>query len=53
MTYNSKAFSKFYHGHLELIDKYIGLKTFLQQGISEPIFNGNLVYKLKTKSWKT
>ena len=22
----------------------IGLKTFLQQGISEPIFNGDLVY---------
>ena len=49
MTYNSKAFSKFYHGHLELIDKNIGLKTFLQQGISEPIFNGDLVYKLKKK----
>ena len=34
-----KAFSKFYHRHSELIVKYnIGLKTFLQQGISEPIF---------------
>ena len=31
-----------------LIVKYnIGLKTFLQQGISEPIFYGDLVYKFK------
>ena len=43
-----KAFSKFYHRHSELIVKYnIGLKTFLQQGISEPIFYGDLVYKFK------
>ena len=35
-------------GHSELIDKYnIGLKTLLQQGISEPIFYGDLVYKFK------
>ena len=34
-----KKVSKFYHGHSELIVKYnIGLKTLLQQGISEPIF---------------
>ena len=34
--------------HSELIVKYnIGLKTLLQQGISEPIFYGDLVYKLK------
>ena len=43
-----KACSKFYHRHSELIVKYnIGLKTLLQQGISEPIFYGDLVYKLK------
>ena len=31
-----------------LIVKYnIGLKSFLQQGISEPIFYGDLVYKFK------
>ena len=43
-----KAFSKFYHRHSELIVKYnIGLKTLLQQDISEPIFNGDLVYKFK------
>ena len=45
---NRKAFSKFYHRHSELIVKYkIGLKTLLQQGISEPIFYGDLVYKFK------
>ena len=43
-----KVFSKFYLRHSELIVKYhIGLKTLLQQGISEPIFYGNLVYKFK------
>ena len=34
-----KEFSKFYHRHSQLILKYnIGLKTLLQQDISEPIF---------------
>ena len=43
-----KAFSKFYHRHSELIVKYnIGLKTLLQQGISDPIFYGDLIYKFK------
>ena len=43
-----KAFSKFYHRHSELVVKYIiGLKTLLQQGISEPIFYEDLVYKFK------
>ena len=43
-----KAFSKFYHSHSELIVKYnIGLKTLLQQGISEPILYGDLVHKFK------
>ena len=38
-----KAFSKFYHRHSELIVNYnIELKTLLQQGISEPIFYGDL-----------
>ena len=41
-----KAFSKLYHRDSELIVKYnICLKTLLQQGISEPIFYGDLVYK--------
>ena len=31
-----------------MIDKYnIGLKTLLQEGISEPVFYGDLVYKFK------
>ena len=43
-----KAFYKFYHRHSELNVKYnIGVKTLLQQGISEPIYYGNLVYKFK------
>ena len=43
-----KAFAKFYHRHSELIVKYIiGLKTLLQQGISEPTFYCDLVYKFK------
>ena len=43
-----KAFSKFYHRHSELIVKYnFGLKTLLQQGISEPIFYGDSVHKFK------
>ena len=38
----------FYYRHSELIVKYnIGLKTLLQQGISESIFYGDLVYKFK------
>ena len=41
-----KAFSKLYHSDSELIVKYnIRLKTLLQQGISEPIFYGDFVYK--------
>ena len=40
-----KAFSKFYHRHSELTVKYnIGLKPLLKQGISEPIFYGDLKY---------
>ena len=43
-----KHFQKFYHRHSELIvDNSIGLKTLLQQGISLPIFYGDLVYKFK------
>ena len=28
----------------------VGLKTLLQQGISEPVFHGDLVYKFKKKT---
>ena len=40
-----KAFSKFYRRHSALVDKYnVSLKT-LQQGVSEPEFYGDLVYR--------
>ena len=43
-----KAFSKFYRRHYKLISKFnIGLKSVLHQGLSEPEFNGDLVYKFK------
>ena len=43
-----KTFSKFYRQYYELISKFqVGLKSFLRQGLSEPDFNGDLVYKLK------
>ena len=48
MKLKKKTFSKFYHRYSELIVKYIiGLKTLLQQGISEPLFYGDLAYKFK------
>ena len=43
-----KAFSKFYHRHFELIEKYhVSLKKLMQQGISNQEFYGDLVYKFK------
>ena len=43
-----KAFSKFYRRHYELISKFnVGLKSLLHQGLSEPKFYGDLVYKYK------
>ena len=43
-----KNFSKFYRRHFELISKFnVGLKTLLREGISEPDFYGDLVYKFK------
>ena len=43
-----KAFSKFFHRHYELIEKYnVSLKTLLQQGVSQPVFYGDLLYKFK------
>ena len=48
--YFRKTFSKFYRRHYELVSKFnVGLKTLLQQGLSEPEFYGDLVYKLKKK----
>ena len=45
-----KTFSKFYRRHYELVSKFnVGLKPLLHQGLSEPEFYGDLVYKLKKK----
>ena len=44
------TFSKFYRRHYELVSKLkVGLKSLVQQGLSEPEFYGDLVYKLKKK----
>ena len=43
-----KTFSKFHRRNYELVSKFnAGLKTLLHQGLSEPEFSGDLVYKLK------
>ena len=43
-----KTFSKLYRRHFELISKLnVRLKTLLHEGLSEPKFYGDLVYKLK------
>ena len=48
-----KTFSKFYRRHYELVSKFnVGLKTLLQQDLSEPEFYGDLVYKFKKKKKK-
>ena len=43
-----KTFSKFYRRYYDLISKFqVGLKSLLHQGLSEPDFYNDLVYKLK------
>ena len=43
-----KAFSKFYRRHSDLVSKLnVGLKSLLQQGLSEPEIYGDLVYKFR------
>ena len=43
-----KTLSKFYRRYYDLISKFqVGLKSLLRQGLSEPEFYGDLVYKLK------
>ena len=43
-----QAFSKFYRRHYELISKFnVRLKSLFHQGLSEPEFYGDLVYKFK------
>ena len=42
------TFSKFYRRYYDLISKFlVGLKFLLRQGLLEPDFYGDLVYKLK------
>ena len=48
-----KAFSKFYRRHCALVEKYsVGLKTLLQQGISELEIYGDLVYRFRKNCGK-
>ena len=43
-----KAFSKFYRPHNGFVEKYnVSLRKLLQQGISEPEFYGDLVYRIR------
>ena len=43
-----KTFSKVYRRYYDLISKFqVGLKSLLHQGLSEPDYNDDLVYKLK------
>ena len=43
-----KTFSKFYRRYYDLISKFqVGLKSPLREGLSEPEFYGDLVYKMK------
>ena len=43
-----RAFSKFYRRHFDIVSKYnVGLKTLLLEGLSEPEFYGDLVYKFR------
>ena len=43
-----KTFSKFYRRHSGLVEKYnVSSRKLLQQGISEPEFYRNLVYRIR------
>ena len=43
-----KAFSKFYRRHFDIVSKYnVGLETLLLEGLSEPAFYGDLVFKFR------
>ena len=54
MSLGMYVFSKFYRRHYELISKFnVGLKSILYQGLSEPEFYGDLVYKFKTIMGRT
>ena len=41
-------FSKFYRRHYDLVSTFnVGLKSLLKQGLSDPEFYGDLVYKFR------
>ena len=43
-----KAFSDFYRRHFDKMSKYnVGLKILLLEGLSQPEFYGDLVYKFR------
>ena len=43
-----KTFSKYHRQYYDLISKFqVGIKSLLREGLSEPDFYGDLVYKLK------
>ena len=42
-----KNFSKFYRRHYESFPNLMEFKTILREGLSEPEFYGDLVYKFK------
>ena len=43
-----RAFIKFYRRHFDIVSEYnVRLKTLLLQGLSEPRFYGDLVYKFR------
>ena len=47
-----KIFSKFYGRYYDLISKFqVGLKSLLRQGLSEPEFYGDLVFKFEEDCW--
>ena len=48
LLFFAKTFSKFYRRYYDLISKFqVEIKSLLCQGLSEPEFYGDLVYKLK------
>ena len=47
-----KTFSNFYRRYYDLISKFqIGLRSLLCQGLSQPDFYGDLVYKIDEDCW--
>ena len=49
-----KAVSKFYHRHSDLVEKYnVSLRKLRKQGISEPEFYGDLVYRIRKSVGKS